>query len=117
LEVEIRINRSKTGQHLTSIDVFFDQYNVGKKSKKTLIQVKCCPVLLRLILISTFLCTVKVPKNNLSLHCRRKTKELLKKELLNVTPALRKNDNWKKLVYSGLYVLLCFAEQEGKQQN
>ena len=52
-KVEIRINRSKTGQHLTSINVFFDQYNVGKKSKKTLIEVKCCPVLLRLILTST----------------------------------------------------------------
>jgi hypothetical protein len=29
----------------------------------------------------------------------------------------RKNDNRKKLVFSGLYVLLCFAEPEGKQQN
>jgi hypothetical protein len=28
-----------------------------------------------------------VPKNDLSLHCRRKTKELSKKELSNVTPA------------------------------
>ncbi len=28
-----------------------------------------------------------MPKNDLSLHCRRKTKQLLKKELSNVTPA------------------------------
>jgi hypothetical protein len=48
-KVKIRINRSKTGQHLTSINVFPTLY----WSKKTLIEVKCCPVLLRLILIST----------------------------------------------------------------
>ena len=87
MEVEIRINRSKTGQHLTSINVFFDQYNVGKKSKRTLIEVKCCHVLLRLILILTFLCTVKMPKNDLFLNCRRKPKQLSKKELSNVAPA------------------------------
>jgi hypothetical protein len=50
----------------TSINSYFDQENE----------------------ISIFLCTVKVPKNDLSLHCRRKTKELSKKELSNVTPAL-----------------------------
>ena len=71
----------------TSINVLFDQYNVGKKSKRTLIEVKCCPVLLRLILISTFLCTVKMPKNDLFLNCQRKPKQLSKKELSNVAPA------------------------------
>ncbi len=71
----------------TSINVLFDQYNVGKKSKKTLMEVKQDKIWLPLILISTFLCTVKVPKNDLSLHCRRKTKQLSKKELSNVTPA------------------------------
>ncbi len=33
------------------------------------------------------MCTVKLPKNNLSLHCGRKTKQLSKKELSNVAPA------------------------------
>ncbi len=52
-KVEIRINQSKTGQHLTSINVFFDFFPTLYWSKKTLNEVKCCPVLLRLILIST----------------------------------------------------------------
>ncbi len=39
------------------------------------------------MLISTFLCTVKVPKIDLFFNCRTKTKELSKKELLNVAPA------------------------------
>ncbi len=33
------------------------------------------------------MCTVKLPRNDLSLHCRRKTKQLSKKELSNVAPA------------------------------
>ena len=38
---------------LTSINVLFDQYNVGKKSKKTLIEVKQDNIWLRLILTLT----------------------------------------------------------------
>ena len=89
----------------TSINVFFDQYNVGKKLKKTLIEVKQNKIWLRLILISTFLCTVKVPKNDLSLHCRRKTKQLSRKELLNVTPASIKLSSSFFLFGSALFVL------------
>jgi hypothetical protein len=32
-------------------------------------------------------CTKTEPKNDLFLHCRRKPKQLLKKELSNVAPA------------------------------
>jgi hypothetical protein len=38
---------------LTSINVLFDQYNVGKKSKKALIEVKQDNIWLRLIITST----------------------------------------------------------------
>ena len=37
----------------SSINVLFDQYDVGKKSKKTLIEVKQDNIWLRLILTST----------------------------------------------------------------
>ena len=39
------------------------------------------------MLILAFLCTEKMPKNDLFFHCRTKSKELLKKKLSNVTPA------------------------------
>jgi hypothetical protein len=50
-KVELRINRTKTGQHLSSTNVNFDQ---GNETKLTLVELKCCPVLVRLILSSTF---------------------------------------------------------------
>ncbi len=43
------------------------------------------------MLISTFLCTEKMPKNDLFFHCQTKSKELSKKELSNVTPASSKS--------------------------
>jgi hypothetical protein len=64
LKVELRINQTKTGQHLSLINVNFDQENVVT-------------------------CTKTEPKNDLFFNCRTKTKELLKKELSNVAPASR----------------------------
>jgi len=72
---------------LCSINVLFDQYHVGKKSNKTLIEQKLDTNLVRLMLILTFLCTEKMPKNDLFFHCRTKSEQLSKKELSNVTPA------------------------------
>ncbi len=63
MKVELRINRTKTGQHLSSTNVNFDQEN------------------------DPVTCTKTGPKNDLFFNCRTKTKELLKKELSNVTPA------------------------------
>ncbi len=68
MKVELRINRTKTGQHLSSINVNFDQENVVR------------PVT----------CTKTEPNNDLFFNCRTKTKELSKKELSNVAPALNK---------------------------
>ncbi len=42
-------------------------------------------------------CTKTVSKNDLFLNCQRKMKELLKKELSNVTPALNNPDTKKNL--------------------
>jgi hypothetical protein len=87
LKVKIRISQTKSGQQLFSTNVNFDQYDVGKKLNKTLIEHNCCPGLGGLMLISTFLCTEKGPKNDLFFNCRTKSKQLSKKELSNVTPA------------------------------
>ncbi len=53
------------------------------------------------MLILTFLCTEKMPKNGLFFHCGTKSKELSKKELSNVTPAsvLTSITNEKKNYY------------------
>ncbi len=83
----MRINGTKSGQQLCSINVLFDQYPVGKKWNKTLIKHNCSPDLVRLILISTSDMYKKGPKNNLFFNCQTKTKELSKRELSNVTPA------------------------------
>ena len=61
-KVEVRINRTKTGEDLTSINSNFN-----------------------------FLVYCKSAKNDLSLHCRRKPKQLSKKELSNVAPASIRN--------------------------
>ena len=55
---------------------------------KTLLKHNCCPDLVPLILISTSDMYKKGPKNDLFFNCPTKTKELSKKELSNVTPAL-----------------------------
>ena len=60
-----QINRTKTGEDLTSINSNFDLENELR------------PVA----------CTKTEPKNDLFLHCRRKPKQLSKKELSNVAPA------------------------------
>ena len=86
----MRINGTKSGQQLCSINVLLNQYSVGKKSNKTLIKHNCFPDLVPLILILTSDMYEKGPKNNLFFNCRTKTKELSKKELSNVTPALGK---------------------------
>jgi hypothetical protein len=82
------INRSQTGQHLTSINVLLDQYNVGKKSKKTINRSQTGQ---HLTSINSYFDQWQVkkitPKNDLFLYCRRKTKQLSKKELSNVAPA------------------------------
>ncbi len=98
----------------TSINVLFDQYNVGKKLKKTLIEVKQDKIWLRLILILTFLCTVKVPKNDLSLHCRRKMKQLSKKELSNVTPASILTAMKMKLVFEKVLIIIFVTSVHSK---
>ncbi len=49
----MRVNGTKSGQQLCSINVLFDQYPVGKKLNKTLIKHNCSPDSVRLILIST----------------------------------------------------------------
>ena len=61
MKVELRINRTKTGQRLSSTNVNFE--------------------------IRPVTCTKTEPKNDLFFNCRTKTKELSKKELLNVAPA------------------------------
>ena len=43
LKVEISISRTKSGQQLCSTNVNFDQYHVGKKLNKTLLEHNCCP--------------------------------------------------------------------------
>ena len=101
MKVEISICRTKSGQQLCSTNVNFDQYRVGKKSNKTLIEHNCCPDLVRLMLISTFLCTEKGPKNDLSSivelnqnNCQRKnrlTSHLLRYRPLNNVLELEKN--------------------------
>ena len=87
MKVKISISRTKSGQQLCSINFNFDQYHVGKKSNKTLIEHNCCPYLVQLVLILTFLCTEKGPKNDLFFNYQTKSKQLSKKELSNVTPA------------------------------
>ncbi len=54
-----RINRTKPGQQLCSINVLFDFFRTGYWSNKTLIERYCCPDFVGLILILTFLCTKK----------------------------------------------------------
>jgi hypothetical protein len=87
LKVEISISRTKSGQQLCLTNFNFDQYHVGKKSNKTLIEHNCCPDLVRLMLISTFLCTEKGPKNDQVFNCQTKSKQSSKKELSNDAPA------------------------------
>ncbi len=79
MKVEISISQTKSGQQLCLTNVNFDQYHVGKKLNKTLTKHNCCPDLVRLMLISTFLCTEKGPKMTYSSivelnqnNCRRK---------------------------------------------
>ncbi len=69
MKVELRINRTKTGQHLSSTNVNFDQGNE--------------------FLVQPVTCIKTGPKNDLFFNCQTKTKELSKKELSNVTPALK----------------------------
>jgi hypothetical protein len=95
LTVENSISRTKSGQQLCSTNVNFDQYHVGKKLNKTLIEHNCCPGLVRLMLIST-LCTEKGPKNDLFFNCRTESKQLSKKELSNVAPASDKSSTYEK---------------------
>ena len=67
MKVKLRINQTKTAQHLSSINVNFNQENIVT-------------------------CTKTEPKNNLFFNCQTKTKELSKKELSKVAPASEKND-------------------------
>jgi len=74
---------------------------------KTLIEHNCCPDLVQRMLILTFYVLKKSlkmkqePKNNLFFNCRTKSKQLLKKELSNFTPALKNIDASKWSLYSG----------------
>jgi hypothetical protein len=87
LKVKISNSQTKSGQQLCSTNVNFDQYHVGKKLNKTIIEQNCCPDLVQLMLILTFLCTEKGPKNDLFFNCWTKSKQLSKKELSNIAPA------------------------------
>ncbi len=102
----------------SSINVLFDQYDEGKKSKKTLIKLKQDNIELPLILISTFLCTVKLSKNDLFSNYRRKMKELSKKELWNVTPA-SKIEGYVMLCLRNpkINYLLNLRNREGKNET
>ena len=110
MKVEISISRTKSGQQLCSNNVNFDQYHVGKKLHKTLVQQNCCPDFIRLMLISTFLCSEKGPKNDLFFNCQTKSKQLSKKELLNVTPALVKIGQF--ILLKNFHAELFFFERQ-----
>ena len=86
--MKAKISRTKSGQQLCSTNVNFNQYHVGKKLNKTLMEHNSCPDLVQLILISTSDMYKKGPKNDLFFNCQTKSKQLSKKELLNVAPAL-----------------------------
>ena len=91
-------------------NVNFDLYHVGKKLHKTLVQHNCCPDFIQLMLISTFLCSEKGPKNDLFFNCQTKSKQLSKKELLNVTPALVKIGQF--ILLKNFHAELFFFERQ-----
>jgi hypothetical protein len=99
LKVEISISQTKSGQQLCLTNVNFDQYHVGKKSNKTVIEHNCCPDLvwfyvLKKALKTTYSSIVELNQNN----CQRKncrTSHLLWN--LGLKSTINKIIDWQKL--------------------